>query len=80
MSGKDFLCLMPFLIIATAPVVIMIVVSVLRNYRVVFWFSVLSLMAAFASIFFILPAVPHNIEPMFIIDVYSLFFLGIVII
>jgi len=71
---------MPFLIIATAPVVIMLVVSVLRNYRVVYWFSVLSLMAAFASIFFILPAIPHSIEPLFIIDVYSLFFLGIVII
>jgi NADH-quinone oxidoreductase subunit N len=71
---------MPFLIIATAPVVIMVVVSILRNYRVIYWFSVLSLMASFVSIFFILPEIPHSIEPLFIIDVYSLFFLGIVII
>jgi len=71
---------MPFLIIATAPVVIMIVVSILRNYRVIYWFSVLSLMASFVSIFFILPEIPHRIEPLFIIDVYSLFFLGMVII
>ena len=80
MTEKDFLCLTPFLIIATAPVVIMIVISVLRNYKVVFGFSVLSLLAAFSSIFFILPSVPHTIEPLFIIDVYSLFFLGIIII
>jgi len=80
MTSKDFLCLTPFLIIATAPVVIMIVISVLRNYKVVFGFSVLSLLAAFSSIFFILPSVPHTIEPLFIIDVYSLFFLGIIII
>jgi NADH-quinone oxidoreductase subunit N len=80
MTGKDFLCLMPFLIIAIAPVVIMIVVSILRNYRVVFGFSVLSLLAAFCSIFFIVPSVPHTIEPLFIIDSYSLFFLGIIII
>jgi NADH-quinone oxidoreductase subunit N len=80
MSGKDFLCLTPFLIIATAPVVIMIVVSIIRAYKVVYGFSVFSLLAALGSIFFVLPAVPHKIEPLFIIDSYSLFFLGIIII
>ena len=80
MTSKDFLCLMPFLILATAPVLIMIIVSILRNYNVVFGFSVLSLLAAFSSIFFIIPSVPHSIEPLFIIDIYSLFFLGIIII
>jgi NADH-quinone oxidoreductase subunit N len=80
MTERDFLCLTPFLIIAIAPVVIMIVISILRNYRVVYGFSVLSLLAAFGSIFFILPSVPHTIEPLFIIDGYSMFFLGIIII
>ena len=80
MTGKDFLCLTPFLVIAIAPVVIMIVISILRNYKVVYGFSVLSFLAAFSSIFFILSSVPHTIEPLFIIDVYSLFFLGIIII
>jgi NADH-quinone oxidoreductase subunit N len=56
------------------------VISILRNYKVVFWFSVLALLAAFGSIFYILPNAPHTIEPLFIIDVYSLFFLGLVII
>jgi NADH-quinone oxidoreductase subunit N len=80
MTERDFLCLTPFLIIAIAPVVIMVVVSVLRNYKVVYGFSVLSLLAAFGSIFFVLPSVPHTIEPLLIIDVYSMFFLGIIII
>jgi NADH-quinone oxidoreductase subunit N len=80
MTYKDFLCLTPFLILAIAPVVIMIVISVLRNYKVVYGFSVFAFLAAFASIFFILPAVPHTIEPLFILDAYSLFFLGIIII
>ncbi len=43
-------------------------------------FLLLSLLAAFSSIFLVLPSVPHTIEPLFIIDVYSLFFLGIIII
>jgi NADH-quinone oxidoreductase subunit N len=80
MTLTDFLCLTPFLIIATAPIVIMIVISILRNYNVVFGFSIISLLLAFASIFFIIPSVPHSIEPLFIIDIYSLFFLGIIII
>src|SRR5665811_1264494 len=58
----------------------MLVISILRNYKVVFGFSIFSLLLAFASIFFILPSIPHSIEPLFIIDIYSLFFLGIIII
>ena len=80
MTERDFLCLTPFLIIAIAPVVIMVVVSVLRNYKVVYGFSVLSLLAAFGSIFFVLPSIPHAIEPLVILDAYSMFFLGIIII
>jgi NADH-quinone oxidoreductase subunit N len=80
MTETDFLYLAPFLILALAPVIIMMVVSILRNYNVVFGFSVMSLLAAFSSIFFIIPSVPHSIEPLFIIDIYSLFFLGIILI
>lgn len=80
MTEQDFLILTPFLIIALAPIIIMTVISILRNYKVVFWFSVLALLAAFISIFFILPLVPHTIEPLFIIDMYSMFFLGLLIV
>jgi NADH-quinone oxidoreductase subunit N len=80
MTEKDFLCLIPLLILATAPIVIMIVISILRNYNVVYGFSVLSILAAFSSIFFIIPSLPHTIEPLFVIDIYSLFFLGIILI
>ncbi len=80
MTETDILCLAPFLIIAIAPIVLMIVISILRNYEVVYGFSVFSLLVAFASILFIYPAIPHSIEPLVIIDIYSLFFLGIIII
>jgi NADH-quinone oxidoreductase subunit N len=79
MTVTDFLSLAPLIIIAIAPVVIMIVISVTRNYKVVYGFSILSFLTAFASIFFIVPAIPHSIEPLFVIDIYSLFFLGIII-
>lgn len=79
MTVTDLLCLIPLLIIAIAPIVIMIVISILRNHEVVFGFSIISLIGAFASIFYILPYVPHSIEPLFIIDTYSIFFTGIII-
>jgi len=56
----------------------MIVISVLRNYEIVFAFSVLSLLSGFASVFIFFPFSPHSIEPLFIIDGFSLFFLGII--
>jgi NADH-quinone oxidoreductase subunit N len=80
MTEKDFLSLTPYLILGVAPVVIMLVISVLRNYKVVYWFSVLAFLAAFASIFFILPSIPNKIGTLFIIDNYGLFFLGILLI
>jgi NADH-quinone oxidoreductase subunit N len=78
MTVTDFYSLTPFLILAMAPIIIMIVISIYRNYEVVFGFSVLSIIAAIASIFYILPVIPHSIPPLFIIDKYSLFFLGII--
>jgi NADH-quinone oxidoreductase subunit N len=80
MTVTDFLCLTPLLIIAIAPIVIMIVISIVRNHEVVFGFSIVSLILAFTSIFYILPEIPHSIEPLFIIDSFSIFFLGIIII
>ena len=57
----------------------MIVISVVRNYEVVYGYSLLSFIGAFASVFFVAPFIPHSIEPLFIIDMYSLFFLGIIL-
>ena len=80
MTQTDFLSLTPFLIMVVAPIIIMIVISIYRNYEVVFGFTVLSFIAAIASIFFILPVIPHSIAPLFKIDYFSLFFLEIIFI
>jgi len=79
MTITDLLSLSPLILIAIAPVVIMLVISVIRNYEVVYGFSILAFICAFSSIFFIIPLIPHSIEPLFIVDIYSLFFLGIII-
>ncbi len=79
MTPADFYCLIPVLIIATAPVAIMIVISILRNYEVVYNFSLLAILTALTSLFFIYPYTPHSIEPLVITDVFSLAFLAIIL-
>lgn len=79
MTIADLYSMMPLIVIAMAPVVMMIVISVLRNYEVIYGFSVLAFIVAFASLFFTGSFLPRSIEPLLIVDVYSLFFLGIII-
>jgi NADH-quinone oxidoreductase subunit N len=79
MTQSDFLSLLPVLIIAAAPIITMIIISVVRNYEFVYSFSLFALLSSFASIFYVYPLAPHAIPPLFIIDVYSLIFLGIII-
>jgi NADH-quinone oxidoreductase subunit N len=78
MTALDFLTLAPFLIISGAPIIIMLTISISRHYKVIFWFSVIAFLAAFISLFFIITYAPHTIEPLFIIDAYSILILGII--
>lgn len=78
MTETDFLCLTPLLIIAIAPVVIMLIVSIFRKYEIVFAFSLVSLVVAFLSLFPLASIMPHAINHLFVFDLYSLFFLGII--
>jgi NADH-quinone oxidoreductase subunit N len=70
--------LVPFLIIATAPIIIMLAITISRNYKVVYGFSLFMFFAAFLSLFFVMPDTPVYLKPLFIIDSYSILFLGII--
>lgn len=76
MTRFDFLCLVPFLIVAGAPVIIMLTITISRNYKVVYGFSLFMFLAAFLSLFFVLPNTPYKIEPLLIFDNYSILLLG----
>jgi len=78
MTRLDFLCLLPLLIIAGAPVIIMLTVTIKRNFSVVYLFSLIMFIASFLSIFLVMPYTTHNIDPLLKIDSYSVLFLGII--
>lgn len=79
MIKADFLCLTPLMIIAGAPILMMLTVAFTRNYKVIFGFSLSAFIFAFLSLFFVLPAIPYRISTLFIFDQYSILFSGIII-
>ena len=78
MTRLDFLCLAPLLIIASAPVIIMIAVTISRNFRFTYLFSLVMFLAAFISLFFVMPYAPHSFNPLLVVDGYGILFLGII--
>jgi NADH-quinone oxidoreductase subunit N len=76
MTLTELKCLAPFLIIASAPIIIMITITVSRNYRVIYGFSLLMFLAAFLSLFFVLPATLYRFDPLLVFDSFSILLLG----
>lgn len=79
MTTIDFMCLTPLMILASAPVIMMLTLTVARNYRVIYGFSLFMYIAAFLSLSFTVSNLPHEIKPLFIVDNYSLLFLSIIL-
>jgi NADH-quinone oxidoreductase subunit N len=79
MTTPDFLCLTPLLIVASAPVIMMLTLTIARNFKVIYGFSLFMFLAAFISLLFVIPHVPHRIEPLLIVDNFGMLFLGMIL-
>lgn len=79
MTATDYICLAPLIIIACAPIIIMLTISAVRNYQVVFGFSLIALAAAFVSVLYMSSFAPHPLGVLFLFDGFGAFFLGLII-
>ncbi len=79
MTMTDIRCLLPLLIISGAANVLMLVIALRRNFTISYIFTLLGFLAAFISIFFILPDIPHQTGKLLTFDHFSMFFSGIII-
>jgi NADH-quinone oxidoreductase subunit N len=79
MSLTDITCIIPFLLIATAPVILMITLVVRRNFSVASGFSLVMFTASLLSLIIVAPHTPHEIAGIIMIDNYALMFLGIIL-
>jgi NADH-quinone oxidoreductase subunit N len=78
MGPNEFLCLAPYIIIASAPVIIMLTLTVARNLKIIYGFSLFMILSAIVSLFFISTIVPHQVVPLLSFDHFTLLFLALV--
>lgn len=79
MSKNDFLYLLPLTTMAAGSLIIMISIAVKRNHRLIYILSALTLVTAFYFLRSISGQLPLFIEPLFIVDGFSLFAMGTIL-
>lgn len=79
MANSDFLALTPLLIITVAPIIIMLTVAFRRAVMVIYGFSLMSLVLALFSIYWVIPLMPYTISTLLVIDRMTLILWGVII-
>nr|WP_295934417.1 NADH-quinone oxidoreductase subunit N [uncultured Dyadobacter sp.] len=79
MSNNDFYALMPLLMLAGASVLVMLLIVVRLSHRVIQLASLLLFFVAFASLVNIRGMLPYRIDPLFVIDGFGAFMIGLII-
>jgi NADH-quinone oxidoreductase subunit N len=78
-SRADLLVLLPYLVLAAAPVVLLLVLAARRNHTASAVICALGLALAFAALFVAAPLAPRSATPLLRIDGYALFYTGLVV-
>lgn len=73
----DLPLLLPFIIIGYGGVLVMVVGAFWRSHFGMALLSVISLAAAFLTIFVALPSAPRQVTPLLLVDTVALFYLGL---
>lgn len=79
MTNNDFSALMPLLILAGSSVLIMLLIAIKFSHRSIQISSLLLFIIAFYSLFHIQKLLPYRIEPLLVIDDFSVFIMGLLI-
>lgn len=79
MNKSDLFCLIPFMIIAAAPVAGTLIITIRRSFMMIYSFSLLMFIAAFLSLFLIMPLAPHSLSTLLVIDGFGILFMGIIL-
>lgn len=79
MSGNDFFYLSPLIMLAGASVLVMLLIALKLSHRAIQISSLLLFTVTFFSLFYIQQDLPYLIEPLFIIDSFSVFIIGLII-
>ena len=79
MSGNDFFYFSPLLLLAASSVLVMLLIALKLSHRAIQLSSLFLFVLSFFSLLFLQQELPYYIEPLFIIDSFSLFIMGLII-
>ncbi|HSM55789.1 MAG TPA: NADH-quinone oxidoreductase subunit N [Candidatus Sulfomarinibacteraceae bacterium] len=75
----DFTAILPFLILATAAVVVMLGIAIVRHHLMSFILSLIGLVLTLLSLPLAATESPRQVTPLLVIDGYALFYMGLVL-
>ena len=78
-SGAGFIAILPLLLLAGTPVLLMLVLATRRNHGATLALTLLGLAASFASLWVAAAVAPQRVTPLLVVDQYALVYFGMII-
>jgi NADH-quinone oxidoreductase subunit N len=78
-NASDFIALAPLIILGAFTVLVMLTVAVRRNYDAAVILTFIGLAASFSSLWRVKEVLPHHVTPLFILDRYAFFYIGLIL-
>src|SRR5258708_8246297 len=78
MDDIDLIAILPFSVMACTVVAVMLVIAFHRNHSLIAILSVLGVALSFAALGPAASVTPRQVTPLFVIDGYALFYMGLI--
>jgi NADH-quinone oxidoreductase subunit N len=79
MNGTDLIAILPFLVTAGTVVTVMLVIAFRRSHRLAAILSISGTVLSFIAIWPAAAVAPRQVTPLFVIDGYALFYVGLIL-
>ena len=79
MNTADALALLPFLLIASTSVFVMLAIAMWRQHWLSLGMTLVGMAAAFGSLWLVAPLAPRRVTSLLILDQYAVFYIGLII-
>lgn len=74
------IALMPFLILAAAPVAVMILIAFYRSHALTVLLTMAGFAVSFFALFYSSSAIPRSVTPLLVLDGYAFFYIGLILV
>ena len=79
MSAAELITLLPLIILAAAPALVLLVIAFLRSHRLTLFLTLLGLLLTFGALFVARSGGSPNVTPLLVVDGYARFYIGVLV-